>query len=83
MGHLLFWWLMEVNEVIERSFKRDLKNLLKKYNAELDVSVEMYDFGAAVNGITVYIPESYDNNGNITHEAVNIELTKWVDWESL
>jgi hypothetical protein len=56
---------------------------LRKYNAELDVSVEMYEFGAAVNGITVYIPESYDNNGNITHEEVNIELTKWINWESL
>jgi hypothetical protein len=74
---------MEKTEIIEKLFKQDLKKLLKRYSAELDVSVEMYDFGAAVNGITVYIPESYDNNGNITHEAVNIELTKWVDWESL
>lgn len=74
---------MEVNEVIERSFKRDLRNLLRKYNAELDVKVEMYDFGAMVEGITVYIPESYDNTGNVISEEVNIELTKWVNWESL
>jgi hypothetical protein len=74
---------MEKTEIIEKLFKQDLKKLLKRYSAELDVSVEMYEFGAMVNGITVYIPESYDNNGNITHEAVNIELTKWVDWESL
>lgn len=74
---------MEVNEVIERSFRRDLKNVLRKYNAELDVKVEMYDFGAMVEGITVHIPESYDNTGNVMHEEVNIELTKWVNWESL
>jgi hypothetical protein len=74
---------MEKTEIIEKLFKQDLKKLLKRYSAELDVSVEMCVFGAAVNGITVYIPESYDNNGNIAHEAVNIELTKWVDWESL
>ena len=74
---------MEVDEIIERSFKRDLRNLLKKYNAELDVKVEMYEFGAMVEGITVYIPESYDNNGKVIYEEVNIELTKWINWESL
>lgn len=74
---------MEVDEIIERSFKRDLRNLLKKYNAELDVKVEMYEFGAMVEGITVHIPESYDNNGKVIYEEVNIELTKWVNWESL
>lgn len=74
---------MEVDEVIERSFKRDLKNLLRKYNAELDVRVEMYEFGAMVEGITVYIPSNYDNKGNVISEAVNIELTKWINWESL
>lgn len=74
---------MEINEVIERSFKRDLKNLLRKYKAELDVSVEMYEFGAMVNGITVYIPAEYKSNGELISESVNIELTKWVDWESL
>lgn len=74
---------MEVDEIIERSFKRDLRNLLKKYNAELDVKVEMYEFGAMVEGITVHIPESYDNNGKVIYEEVNIELTKWINWESL
>ena len=74
---------MEVNEVIERSFKRDLRNLLKKYNAQLDVKVQMYDFGAMVEGIMVHIPESYDNKGNVLNEEVNIELTKWINWESL
>ena len=74
---------MKVNGVIERSFKQDLKTLLKRYSAELDVKVEMYDFGAAVEGITVHIPERYDDNGNVMYEEVNIELTKWVSWESL
>jgi hypothetical protein len=43
----------------------------------------MYDFGAAVEGISVYIPHSYDINGELIREETYFELTKWVDWESL
>ena len=56
---------MEVDEIIERSFKRDLRNLLKKYNAELDVKVEMYEFGAMVEGITVHIPGTLEARSDL------------------
>jgi hypothetical protein len=74
---------MQTREILERNFKQELSTLLKKYDAELDVSVKMYDFGAAVEGISVYIPHSYDINGELIREETYFELTKWVDWESL
>jgi hypothetical protein len=74
---------MQTREILEKNFKQELSALLKKYDAELDVSVKMYEFGAAVEGISVFIPHSYDIDGEVIREGTYFELTKWVDWESL
>ena len=57
----------------EENFKKDFSDLLRKYNAEFDVDVEMTAFGAHVEGISVYIPADEDN------ESVTIKFTKWFD----
>lgn len=71
---------MEKREIIEQNFRKEFSDLLKKYEAEFDVEVEMHDFGVNVSGISVYIPMKYDSHGVISEETT-IQLTKWFDWE--
>jgi len=73
---------MVTKEIISERFKHDLKILLSKYDAELDVSMEMTEFGVDVIGITIYIPEKFENDILVSEET-SIQLTKWVDSESL
>lgn len=74
---------MQTSEILEKNFKRDLKQLLQKYSAEFDVAVEMYEFGAMVQGIQIYIPSSYDEDGELLVEQTTIQLTKWFDADNL
>lgn len=74
---------MQTEEIVQKNFLEDFKALLKKYDAEFDVKVNMQPFGAAVEGIEVYIPLSYDIDGELIREETIITLTKWFDWESL
>lgn len=71
---------MESKEIVEQNFRKEFSELLKKYNAEFDVEVEMHDFGVNVSGISIYIPIKYNSHG-VVSEATTIQLTKWFDYE--
>jgi len=61
----------------EENFRKDFSNLLKKYNAEFDVNVELLEFGPDIVGISVYIPEMITEDGH--QEETTIQFTKWFD----
>lgn len=74
---------MQTSEIVETNFKNELRALFKKYDAEIDVVVEMTEWGAMVDHIEIYIPSSYDIDGELIREESIISLTKWCDWESI
>ena len=61
----------------EEKFRKDFSDLLRKYNAEFDVSVDMLEFGPDIVGISVYIPDMVTEEGY--QEGVTIQFTKWFD----
>jgi hypothetical protein len=73
---------MQTSEAVEHQFRFELRNLLKKYEAELDVVVNMREYGADVDCITVYIPHSYVD-GVVIREEASFDLSKWVSWETV
>lgn len=74
---------MQTADIVRKNFKQDLKALLKKYDAEIDVDVEMSEWGAMVEGIRIDIPNSYDIDGELIREETSFRLTKWFNWETL
>lgn len=71
---------MKTKETIEKEFREELQNLLKKYNAEL--SAEDHWRGYAECGedvrMTVDIPGVYDENGDYISEWTQIDLGRWI-----
>ena len=68
---------------VEKNFKAEFKSLLEKYSAEFDVLAKMSEWGAMIEGIEIYIPEKYDENGDLVREETKIELTKWFNADCL
>lgn len=74
---------MLTEQLVKQNFLKDLKAVLQKYDAEFDVSVTMHEFGAMVDHIEIYIPTSYDIDGELIREETIITLSKWFDHECL
>jgi len=63
----------------EVEFKKDLKALLEKYNAFIDVTYETLPYGVDIKGILVGIPEVICDDGSILAEECYIQFTKYLD----
>lgn len=59
-------------------FKKELAELLKKYNAEIEVVNNGYGYHID-EVMEVYIPAVYDKDGNCVAESAEIKLGKYVD----
>ncbi len=68
---------MVTREELEESFKTDLRALLAKYNAEMDVDETCSGWGSIVNGIQIYIPSIYNDNHDCISEDATFTIGKW------
>lgn len=64
---------------IEVEFKNDLRNLLKKYNAYIDITYDELPYGVDIKGIFVGIPAIISFDGSVLTEECNIQFTKYLD----
>jgi hypothetical protein len=68
---------MKTRDQIEAEFRADLRTLLAKYNADLEIEEDPYDHSG--NGtITVTIPSVYEHNTRVS-DHVMIDLGRYVD----
>ena len=74
---------METSEMVEARFMRDLQALLAKYG-EAELSAEDHWTGYAECGqdirMTVFIPATYDDDGDILKDSAEIDLGKFFDF---
>ena len=63
----------------EAEFKKDLKALLEKYDAFIDVTYEQMDYGVDIKGILFGIPEIISFDGSVLSEECYIQFTKYLD----
>ena len=63
----------------EIEFKKDLKSLLEKYNAFIDVTYEQMDYGVDIKGILFGIPEIVSVDGFVVADECYIQFTKYLD----
>jgi hypothetical protein len=65
-------------EEITNAFKKDLKALLSKYNATLDVETAPGSWrNSSIETLTLTIPAEYDSNNDCTAEFVNVDLGRY------
>lgn len=68
---------------IAKEFTAELRSLLEKYDAELDVEYEKLDYGVDIKGIFAYIPSIYTADGRLLREGTTIQYSKYVDSETI
>lgn len=64
---------------VELEFRQDLKALLEKYDAFIDVTYEQMDYGVDIKGILFGIPEIISDDGLLLAEECYIQFTKYLD----
>jgi len=64
---------MKNSKEIEIGFRNELRELLKKWNAELEVNTDNRE------RIEATIPSSYDKNNNLISEYTCIDLGRWIN----
>lgn len=68
----------------EKAFRDDLKQLLQKYNAELEVLITTGEWGVFIrSNIDVTLNSTYDENGKLKDSYENFELPNLINQSTL
>lgn len=72
---------METKSQVTQKFTEELKNLLKKYDADLSADDHFQGYAECGQDIrmTVTVPSIYDEKGETVREWTEIDLGKYVD----
>lgn len=58
---------------VEKEFKKELSELLSKYDADIDIVFEGRDY-VQYPTIEISIPTIYNNNGDMTRESCDFKI---------
>lgn len=74
---------MQTKQEVEAAFRRDLIELLAKYNAEIEAEDHYPGYSECGEDIrmTVDIPAIYGKNGDTIREWTRIDIGRWLTFE--
>lgn len=62
-----------------KQFLKELKALLKKYDATLELEEESRTWAGSTYTMNVWAYTKYDNDGNITKEEIDVNIGTYLD----
>jgi len=65
---------MKSKEQLEKDFRKDLKILLKKHNAEMEITDDDKPYGMHSAIVTIYIANTWDDKGETTSKNCEFNL---------
>lgn len=67
---------------ISKQFQDELKALLKKYDAEIELEETSRGYCSSNYTIKVWAYSKYDNDGNMIQDTIDLDLGKYFNSES-
>ncbi len=65
---------MKSKEQLEKDFRKDLALLLKKHNAEMDITDDRKPYGMHSAIVTINIPNTWDDKGETISENCEFNI---------
>lgn len=64
---------------ISREFRDELFALLRKYEVEMEIVEGTSGYETTCDGVNFFSYSKYDDNGDMIHSGVNLNVGRWED----